>query len=617
MKKRWDWKTLVRGFAAPLFSPKGMVAALAAILFLLIFRFVAGSDFRELALNRFQDDSYYYLQPAWQFLAKGFFTFDGLNPTYGFQPLWMLVLAVQAVFTPDKIDFIRMAALLGGGFYCLAGVALFYLSRTWLPGWRAVIAPAFWLANPPLASLYITGKENALYAFLLIAAAAIVARTADGAWSRRSAFATGIITGLMMLARVNALVPAALLLGVLFAFEGGGWRGKWARLSWTALGIGAMVIPWAIYAQVSFGTVFPNSGSAKLIGGWAGAAVAVHAWLPWMPASVFNGALPATEKIFFAHPDSITIPTLDIAKPFFLDYLPDLSMGFWKDEVLGHVMPYRAKFILLVSAVILVSGWIAMQCLRLRRKLTRFTSVSPSTQGAAVLAALLLAAGLNGLANWFLLPAYLYWASWYAVPETIAFILLAATAFGVLADWLLRVAPPKWKWGAHVSMAALAVAAFAIGAIRTVEGWAPVAYDPARNVTQAEVYTGVLWMNDHIPARTRVGSFSAGLLGYFAKGFTVINLDGLANTPEFVATLLPKHILYARELAPDTPLRQYLLDSGITYLANYDPLDRIQSRNFMGLVNGNGSRLLFLGTQDIIWGPGEPVRRFGVVEITP
>jgi hypothetical protein len=157
----------------------------------------------------------------------------------------------------------------------------------------------------------------------------------------------------------------------------------------------------------------------------------------------------------------------------------------------------------------------------------------------------------------------------------------------------------------------------AVGAFHTVEDWNPVAYDPTRNITQAEVYQGTLWMNSNIPAHARVGSFSAGLLGYFAFGYTVINLDGLANTPDFVAHLLPLHILYARELGPETPLRKYLTDTGITYLANYDPLDRIQSRSFMGLVTGKNSRLLYLGTQDILWGPGEPIRRFGVVEITP
>jgi hypothetical protein len=596
--------------------PEAVAAAIAAFSFILAFRFIAGSDFRELALNRFQDDSYYYLQPAWQLASKVFFTFDGIHPTYGFQPLWMLVLSVQALFTPDKISFVRMAALLGAGFYCLAGAALFYLVRVWMPGWRAVIAPALWLLNPPLLTMYMTGKENALYAFLLIAAAALIAGTADRVWTRRSAAVAGILLGLMALTRVNALIPGILLLVVLL-FGEGGKEEKAARLGWMLIGACAILIPWMMYAQSAFGTVFPNSGAAKLIGGWAGAAVAAHGWFPWIPSAWFDALLPATEKIFFAHPEAITVPSLGLAAPFFLDAIPDMAIGFWKDELLGHVIPYRAKYFLWLVAALVVLGWILTQHPGVRRKIKWLSGTPASTTGAAVLAVLLLAAAINGFSNWLLLPDYLNWGMWYAVPETLAVVLMAATALGVFISIVERLSSAKWRLGRRWIGAVIGLLAVGAGAFRSAEDWTPVAFDPARGITQAEVYQGLLWMNDNLPPGARVGSFSAGLMGYFAGGYTVINLDGLANTPGFVADLLPQHILYARSLAPDTPLREYLREEHITYLANYDPLDRIQSGQFMGLASPANSRLLYEGSQDILWGPGEPTRRFGVVEITP
>jgi hypothetical protein len=601
-------------------TPRTVVAALAAFAFFLLFQFIALSDFRELALNRFQDDSYYYLLPAWQLAAKGFFTFDGIHPTYGFQPLWMLILSLQAIFTPDKVNFIRIAALLGAGFYCLAGIALYYLVHNWMPGWRAVLAPVFWLVNPPLISLYMTGKENALYAFLLISAAALVASTAGKAWTRGSAIVAGILVGLMVLARVNALVPAVLLLGVLCFGEAGSGRKKAARLAWTAAGLLVVVIPWMVYAQCAFGAIFPNSGSAKLIGGWAAAAIAAHGWFPWIPADTFVSLLPGIEKLLFFHADDLTIPTGGLALPFFLDFLPDVTLGYWKDEVLGHVLPYRVKFILLALAVLVVAGWMLLQIPALRRRMGRWIGrwihALPAPVPAAVLGMLLLAAVINGLSDWLLLPAYLYWASWYAVPETLALVLLAATAFGLLADFVSSWVSIDWRIRARGGIAVLFLVVIGIAIIRDVKSWAPLAYDPARGTTQAEVYRGTLWMGDHLPQGVRVGSYSAGLIGYFANGFTVINLDGLANTPDFVTRLLPGHFLYARGLAVDTPLKQYLRDVQIGYLANYDPVDRIQSHTFMGLVTEIDGSLVYEGNQDIVWGPGEPVRRFGVVEIT-
>jgi len=58
------------------------------------------------------DDSFYYLLPAWRFKTTHFFTFDGLHQTYGFQPLWELVLVLAAYATPDKETFLRVALFL-------------------------------------------------------------------------------------------------------------------------------------------------------------------------------------------------------------------------------------------------------------------------------------------------------------------------------------------------------------------------------------------------------------------------------------------------------------------------------------------------------------------------
>src|SRR5262245_52879031 len=49
------------------------------------------SDTYQLAAT-VQDDSFYYIVPAFNLKSAGFFTFDGRNPTYGFQPLYMLLL---------------------------------------------------------------------------------------------------------------------------------------------------------------------------------------------------------------------------------------------------------------------------------------------------------------------------------------------------------------------------------------------------------------------------------------------------------------------------------------------------------------------------------------------
>ena len=46
----------------------------------------------------FQDDFYYYLKLGENFWKYGFFTFDGINTTNGFQPLWQLIIIVISLF---------------------------------------------------------------------------------------------------------------------------------------------------------------------------------------------------------------------------------------------------------------------------------------------------------------------------------------------------------------------------------------------------------------------------------------------------------------------------------------------------------------------------------------
>jgi hypothetical protein len=47
------------------------------------------------------DDASYYLLPAWHFSTHGYFIFDDLHKTYGFQPLYMLLLASLSMVLPS------------------------------------------------------------------------------------------------------------------------------------------------------------------------------------------------------------------------------------------------------------------------------------------------------------------------------------------------------------------------------------------------------------------------------------------------------------------------------------------------------------------------------------
>jgi hypothetical protein len=230
-----------------------------------------------------------------------------------------------------------------------------------------------------------------------------------------------------------------------------------------------------------------------------------------------------------------------------------------------------------------------------------------------VAGAILLAAAGNSLINWLVMPEYLLWGIWYAVPETLALILAAAW----LLDGLWGLAT-RWKAAsgkvARTAAAAGSVLLAAAGLGLVWHGLALREYTAAEPTQQA-AYDAAAWMNENLPPGARVGSYSAGLLGYFGRTYRVINLDGLANTPQFASGELVGHLLFVRGMAAEDPLRAYLARENITYLANVDTLERIAGGGYLGLVDAGAGVLLYQGGDAIFWGPAEPERRMIVVRL--
>jgi hypothetical protein len=66
----------------------------------------------------------------------------------------------------------------------------------------------------------------------------------------------------------------------------------------------------------------------------------------------------------------------------------------------------------------------------------------------------------------------------------------------------------------------------------------------------------VAWMNETLPPDAVIGSWWSGAVGYYADR-PVVNLDGLVNSPAYL------------EVLRNCRLGRYLIDSGITHLADY------------------------------------------------
>ena len=120
-----------------------------------------------------EEDGFYYLKIA-QNLASGHgSTFDGLHPTSGYQPLWLLVLVPVFWLRPSAAAAILIATATQAVLLALAAALLYTLARTWLSPAAALLAVMSWILLAYRPGL--SGVEFALLSLLACALALVLA----------------------------------------------------------------------------------------------------------------------------------------------------------------------------------------------------------------------------------------------------------------------------------------------------------------------------------------------------------------------------------------------------------------------------------------------------------
>jgi len=133
--------------------------------------YAALSDAQNLSWQWFtRDDAYYYFKVA-QNISEGHgSTFDGVNRTNGYHPLWMLVcIPIFALARFDLILPLRVLLLVMSGLSVATGILLYRLiGRIFTPAIGAVAA-LFWVfSRDVLNTLYQNGLESGIAAFFIV-----------------------------------------------------------------------------------------------------------------------------------------------------------------------------------------------------------------------------------------------------------------------------------------------------------------------------------------------------------------------------------------------------------------------------------------------------------------
>jgi|GEM_PF-3185143 len=215
------------------------------------------------------DDTYYYFKTALHVSRGVGSSFDGLNPTDGYHPLWLAILALAfKPFTSDMVHLTRVAFTLQVGMVWLGGLLL---ARLRAAGGSKLLWPlALVLANPFSAKILLCGQETALQ-FLLSSAALAVW------WSLREAprgyrliewAGLAMICSLAALARLDTVFFCAALLAMPLILPSALERkaGAPARVQIAGLGFalfGCGLGSFLLYHLAVFHHLMPVSGAIK------------------------------------------------------------------------------------------------------------------------------------------------------------------------------------------------------------------------------------------------------------------------------------------------------------------------------------------------------------------
>jgi hypothetical protein len=466
------------------------------------------SDYLALAVST-PDDSFYYLLPAWRFATHGYFTFDGVHATYGFQPLFMLLLTGLSAVLPSVEDVLRAGLGINATLHVATGVMVGLVVSTVLSECSAMVryiasllAGAVYFLGWNLFWINLTLKENSLAAFLYVLAIFCLLRALSTPRERsdKSDVWLGTLIGLLILDRLlpSSLLAAAVMLGVVWA-----WLARRSAIIIAA----AMLVPlliWGIYAKFAFGHLLPSSMTVKA--GGAGILSAVGHWR------------------------SVGLEEMYTWIGWYVRWAFSLLSDGWITRFLS-----RAGFFALgVSALAVCMAFAPWWS---RSRATIVLLAAASVAGLMAIPAL----GYGTLKN------LLTYSTWYLFDVSAIFAIACAAGLGFLGQRGIDRLPPRWA-NPHATVVAIMVAIVWVGvAVREIKAYSdvPIAkweesgcadhHGPCAVVPDSSwektVANAALRFRSAVPLAEgeRVGAFNAGLVGLLLLPEALVNLDGLAN----------------------------------------------------------------------------------------
>jgi len=238
-----------------------VIAGATVLLFLLVLSFFSRMPSWAVA-SFLPDDAFYYFKIARNF-AKGYgFSFDAMNPTNGFQPLWMYLLLLPAYVTREMhVEVFPRVALVYQGMLLLLAVILLHRAMRQRCGIPAVLLGDALTVMLGLR-LFVNGMETTVVFLAFASIVWYLSRPRNGSPGAAHFTVVGLLSGVLFLARLDSVfILLAWMVGYALLREQFGVR--WGQLLLMAVAVGVVAVPYLLYNYVAFGDWMPISGRLK------------------------------------------------------------------------------------------------------------------------------------------------------------------------------------------------------------------------------------------------------------------------------------------------------------------------------------------------------------------
>ena len=468
----------------------------------------AGTEF--IVSHLTNDDTYYYLQTAWNTKQIGFVTFDGFHATNGVQLAWFGIVLLLAMLAQTKSVLLFATLTTSFLLNVLSYFAIWKIAETLKRPVLSLFMASLWLAVS-FSGTYSTGLENSLHAFVFWWVVWQVVIFLIRVQKKDPPNFLGLTIALIINAwtRLDAAIFSAVLYICCIAILRFSYQDfkSFFRRSATFIAISGILVSFGIVTQL---------GAFWLMG---------RSLLPVSALIKTSGAdwgLGADSPIQLAEALIFSIP----------HFLPDR-------------FPLLASGLFGIVSLLLLIGLLSIESHSYRIEQVAFRQLWFSLFVSML--------AYHAIVVVYGIPYPRYFV-WYRSPLFIFWIITLSLIAAIIQDFL---ASKNTKYVPRM----LAVTSLLITSIYGLRFAVNINRNLHSTNFHAMRYRAALWISENLPSDAIYAAWNAGELGYFSDR-PFINLDGLINSIDYY-----EHVL--QNPAELEALTDYLSENDVNYVVDY------------------------------------------------